>query len=147
MSQAHADGQYSINIKNALVSLFFLLYFPRIVNHKWIGPICGERTDLKWQNVNISQNPGRMIFKKKINDTNTSNELSWVSVRFEIYCSLRVCIFQMKWLLKKNNHGDIKESLLGKKIMIELMLLWHNVGVYNCDLLWNSWAESREWML
>lgn len=32
-------------------------------------------------------------------------------------------VFRMKRLLKKNNHGDSRESLLGKKIGIELRLL------------------------
>lgn len=46
-----------------------------------------------------------------------------LSVRFKMHCSLRAREFWMKELLKKNNHGDSHESLLGKKIRIELRLL------------------------
>lgn len=60
-----------------------------------------------------------------------------------MHCSLRARVFRMKRLLKKNNHGDSRESLLGKKIGIELRLLWHNLGVYNCDLLCNNCISSQ----
>ena len=60
---------------------------------------------------------------KKINVTKTSSELSWMSVRFKMHCSLRARVFWMKQLLKKNNYGDSQESLLGKKIRVELRLL------------------------
>lgn len=45
---------------------------------------------------------------------------------------------------RKNSHGYIQESLLGKKIMIEVMLVWHDVGVCNCNLLWNSWLNPKD---
>lgn len=82
---------------------------------------------------------------RKTNDNKISSELSWMSVRFGDMLRSQSLCSQMEWM-QKNNHGYIQESLLGKKIMIEPMLLWHNVGVCNCNLLRNSWTESQGWI-